>query len=36
MIELWNVVIAFIVGLICGAAIHSAYLHSKKRSEFRT
>lgn len=33
MIEFWNVVVAFIVGLIGGAAIHSAWLHSKKREE---
>lgn len=35
MIEFWNVIIAFIVGLIGGAAIHSAYLHSKSRGELR-
>lgn len=34
MIEFWNVVIAFVVGLIGGAAIHSAWLHSKQRKEF--
>jgi hypothetical protein len=33
MIEFWNVVAAFICGLIAGAAVHSAYLHSKKRKE---
>jgi len=34
LIEFWNVVIAFICGLVAGAAIHSAWLHSKKRGEF--
>ena len=34
MIEFWNVIIAFISGLIAGATIHSAWLHSKKRGEF--
>jgi hypothetical protein len=34
MIEFWNVVVALIVGLIGGAAIHSAWLHSKSRKEF--
>lgn len=31
MIEFLNVLIALIAGLIGGAALHSAYLHSKKR-----
>jgi len=34
MIEFWNVVIALIVGFIGGAAVHSAWLHSKERKEF--
>lgn len=33
MIEFWNVIIAWIAGIIAGLAIHSAYLHSKKRKE---
>ena len=33
MIEFWNVVIGLIVGLIGGAAVHSAWLHSRKRGE---
>ena len=35
MIEFWNVIAVFISGLIAGAAIHSAWLHSKKRGEFK-
>jgi len=35
MIEFWNVVIASVAGGIIGAAIHSAWLHSKQRGEFR-
>lgn len=31
VIELFNVIITFICGLIAGAAIHSAWLHSKNR-----
>ena len=34
MIEFWNVIAAFISGLVAGAAIHSAWLHSKNRGEF--
>jgi len=34
MIEFWSVVIPLIVGLIGGAAIHSAWLCSKERREF--
>ena len=33
MIEFWNVVIALVAGLIAGAAVHSAWLHSKQRKE---
>lgn len=33
MIEFWNVVIAWIAGIITGLAIHSAYLHSKRLGE---
>jgi len=33
MVEFWNVVVAFVCGLIAGMAIHSAWLHSKKRNE---
>jgi hypothetical protein len=33
MIEFWNVLVAWLAGLIAGLAIHSAYLHSKKRRE---
>jgi hypothetical protein len=33
MIEFWNVIAAFISGLVAGMAIHSAYLHSRKRKE---
>ena len=34
MSEFWNVVIALVTGLIAGAAIHSAWLHSKEQREF--
>jgi len=33
VIEFWNVIAALIAGMIAGAAIHSAWLHSKKRKE---
>lgn len=33
MIELFNVLVIFVAGLIAGAAVHSAWLHSKKRKE---
>ena len=33
MIEFLNVLFALVAGLIAGAAIHSAYLHSKIRGE---
>ncbi len=33
MIEFWNVVAAAIAGFILGLAVHSAYVHSKKRGE---
>ncbi|MBS7629828.1 hypothetical protein KEJ23_07710 [Candidatus Bathyarchaeota archaeon] len=36
MTEFWNVVIAWIAGIITGLAIHSAYLHSKRRGEIPT
>ena len=35
MIEFWNVVVAWIAGLVAGLAIHSAYLHSKRRGELQ-
>lgn len=34
MIEFYNVLVALIAGLVAGAALHSAWLHSKKRREF--
>ncbi len=34
MIEFWNVLVALVVGLVGGAALHSAWLHSKEREEF--
>ena len=33
MIEIWNVIVIFVCGLIAGATIHSAWLHSKERQE---
>ena len=33
MIEFLNVLCALAAGLIAGAAIHSAYVHSKERGE---
>jgi len=33
MIEFWNVIVAALAGFILGLAVHSAYLHSKKRGE---
>jgi len=33
MIEFWNVILIFVAGLIAGAVIHSAWLHSKSRGE---
>jgi hypothetical protein len=33
MIEFFNVLAAFLAGLVFGMALHSAYLHSKKRGE---
>ena len=33
MIEFWNVVVAAIAGFILGLAVHSAYVHSKRRGE---
>ena len=35
MIEFLNVVAALLAGLVAGAAIHSAYVHSKYRGELR-
>ena len=35
MIEFINVVVAAISGFILGLAVHSAYLHGKKRGELR-
>jgi hypothetical protein len=35
MIEFWNVLVAWLAGLIAGLAIHSAYLHSKRHGEVR-
>ncbi len=33
MIEFWNVVFAALAAFILGLAVHSAYVHSKKRGE---
>jgi len=33
VIEFLNVLTALVAGLVAGAALHSAYLHSKKRGE---
>jgi len=33
MMEFWNVVVAAFAGFILGLAVHSAYVHSKKRGE---
>jgi len=35
MIEFLNVVVALVCGLIAGAVLHSAWLHSKKRGELK-
>jgi len=31
--ELWNVLAALVAGLVAGAVLHSAYVHSKRRGE---
>ncbi len=33
MIEFLNVIIAALAGFVLGLAVHSAYVHSKKRGE---
>lgn len=33
MVEFWNVLAALVAGLVAGAALHSAYVHSKRRGE---
>ena len=33
MIEFLNVVTVLLAGLVAGAALHSAYVHSKRRGE---
>ena len=35
VIEFLNVLAALLAGLVAGAALHSAYVHSRKRGEFR-
>ena len=36
VIEFLNVLVALLVGLVAGAVIHSAYVHSKKMGELRS